>query len=422
MGYQFIHLETYSRKADAKGRSTSFIFAEASRKPEASIHVGNPLPPVVVYGVGVGAVQEMHDSAAATATINVKGGHTRKVAKDKKTLHTVVASYPATMADIRADPAKRAEAEEWEKRTIGWLRSRYDDDLKSVIRHEDEEYFHIHAYVVPVDEPGMSALKYHPGTMAKRAAMDSGKEGEDKKALSKKADAAYKKAMREWQDSYYEAVAVPSGLTRLGPQRRRLTRDEWQREKVQAKALQTVVDRAKKVKESGGQFITQTKSEAEAIRTAAAQDKETADKAKAAATAAREQAEKAREEAQEAQDRATRYSGITGRLRAMWDSLGESKLATKIKQEFAAEIARLQAFAKTIQERLRAEEKRRQEAEHVAREATRDAERARDAALKMQIERDRAYALLPPERQQELAAAWPTMSMTLRPRQKKEGK
>lgn len=422
MGYQFVHLESFARKADAKGRGTDFIFSEASRKPEASVHVQNPAPPIVVYGVGVEAIQEMHDTAAAAATITVKGGHVRKLAKDKKTLHTVVASHPFTMAEIRDDSAKRKEAETWEQRTIDWLRSQYGDDLKSVVRHEDEEYFHIHAYVVRVDEPGMSALKYHPGTMAKRAVMDSGKEGEDKKALSKRADAAYKQAMREWQDSYHEAVAIPCGLTRLGPQRRRLTRDEWQREKVQAKALQTVVERAKKVKESGDQFITQTKSEAEAIRTAAAQDKETADKAKAAATAAREQAEKAREEAQEALDRATRYSGITGRLRAMWDSLGESKLATKIRQEFAAEIARVQAFAKTIQERLRAEEKRRQEAEHVAREATRDAERARDAALKMQIERDRAYALLPPERQQELAAAGPTMSMTLRPRQKKEGK
>ncbi|MGO7638607.1 hypothetical protein, partial [Rhizobium leguminosarum] len=94
-----------------------FIFAEASRKPEASVHVPNPLPPVVLYGVGIEAVQAMHDSAAATATINVKGGHVRKLAKDKKTLHTVVASHPFPMDEIRADPAKRAEAEEWEKRT-----------------------------------------------------------------------------------------------------------------------------------------------------------------------------------------------------------------------------------------------------------------------------------------------------------------
>jgi hypothetical protein len=422
MGYQFVHLESYSRKADSKGRSTDFIFAEASRKAEASVHVPKPLPPVVVYGVGIEAVQEMHDAAAAAATIAVKGGHVRKVARDKKTLHTVVASHPATMAEIRSDPAKRAEAEEWEKRTISWLRQQYGDDLKSVIRHEDEEYFHIHAYIVPTSDPAMAALKFHPGTTAKRAVMDGGKEGEDKKALSKKADGAYKAAMRAWQDSYHDAVAIPSGLTRLGPQRRRLTREEWQREKVQAKALQKTIERARKVKASGDDFIARTKSEAETIRIDAAQEREAAARAAQAALAAQEQARKAQGEAKEAVAQAQRYSGVGGRLRALWDAVGESALAKKIRQEFAVEIERVQAFAKTLQNRLRDEEKRRHEAERKAHEATQDAERARNAALRMQIERDRAYSMLPPERQQELVAAGPSMKMTLRPTQKKEGR
>ncbi|MGO7163241.1 hypothetical protein ACCS78_28750, partial [Rhizobium johnstonii] len=89
MAYQFVHLETFSRKADSQGRTTDFIFSEASRKPEASIHVANPLPPIVVFGVGVAEVQEMHDAAAAAATISVEGGKTRKIRQDQKTLHTV---------------------------------------------------------------------------------------------------------------------------------------------------------------------------------------------------------------------------------------------------------------------------------------------------------------------------------------------
>lgn len=418
MGYQFAHLESFARKADSKGRSTDFIFAEASRKPEASIHVDNAAPPIVVHGIGIEAVQELHDTAAAAATITVKGGHVRKIAKDKKTLHTVVASHPHTMEAINSDPSGvlRNEAERWERYTIFWLKSLYGEDLQSVVRHVDESHWHIHAYVIPLDEAGMSALKFHPGVLAKREIMAAGPvEGEDAKALSKRADAEYKQAMRQWQDSYHVAVAVPCGLTRLGPQRRRLSRDEWQREQVQAQALQKVVERANKVKASGDNFVTQIKNEAEAIRTVAAQEKEAAEKAKAAATAAREQAEKAQEVAKEAVSRAERYSGISGRLRAMWDALGESKLATKIRQEFAAEIARVNAFAKTIQERLRVEEKRRVEAERKAMEATKDAERARDAALKMQIERDRAYALLPPKRQQEIATVTPTLQPKLRP-------
>lgn len=423
MGYQFVHLESYARKADAKGRSTDFIFAEASRRPEASTHVQSPLPPVIVFGVGVDEVQKIHDDAAAAATVTVKGGYTRKVAQDKKTLHTVVASYPATMTEVGDDPIRRHDAEEWEWRTVQWLKDQYRGDLKSVIRHEDEEYFHIHAYIVPVDEPGMSALKFHPGVTKKREIMAAGaRDGENAKALSKRADAGYKQAMREWQDSYHEAVAVPCGLTRLGPQRRRLTRAEWQREKVQAKALQTTIERAKAVKASGKNFIQKTKSEAETIRTAAAQEREAADKAAQAALAAEKQAQEVQKEAKETLLQAERYSGVGGRLRALWDSIGESALAKKIREEFASEIARVQAFAKTLQSRLRDEEKRRREAERKADAAAKDAEQARNAALRMQLERDRAWSLLPPEKRQQLAAAGPAMLMTLRPKGRKDRK
>ncbi len=422
MGYQFVHMEAYSRKADGKGRSTDFIFSEASRKLEASVHVPYPLPPVVVYGLGIAAVQELHDTAAASATIAVKGGHTRKLAKDKKTLHTVVASHPATIAEIRDDPAKRKEADEWEKRTVSWLRSQYGDDLKSVIRHEDEEYFHIHAYVVPTTDPALSALRYHPGTTAKRKIMAAGaKEGEEAKALSKRADAGYKAAMRQWQDSYHEAVAVPCGLTRLGPQRRRLSREEWQREQVQAKALQTTLERAREVKMSGDVFIQKTKSEAEAIRTAADKEKQEAARMAKAALAVYEQARKAQEDAKEAVEQVERYSRVGGGLRALWDAFGESKLAERIREEFASEIARVKAFTKTLQSRLRNEEKRRHEAERKADLAAKDAEQARNVALRMQLERDRAYSLLPPEQKQKLIAA-PEMGMTLRPATSKNQK
>lgn len=421
MAFQFIHLESFSRKADGKGRGTYFIFAEASRKPEASVHVKNPAPPIVVFGVGIEAVQEMHDAAADAATTTIEGGKTRKIRKDQKTLHTVVASHPFTMEEVRADPAKRAEAEIWEKRTIAWLRSQYGGDLKSIIRHEDESHFHLHAYIVPMDDPEMKALRHHPGATAKRAMMAAGPaEGEDTKALHKRADAAYKQSMRAWQDSYHEAVGVHCGLTRLGPQRRRLTREEWHREKVQAQALQRSVERAMRIKASGEDFIARTKSEADAIRAAATKDREAAANTAQAAIAAREEAQKAQEAATKAVSQAERYSGIGGRLRALWDGLGESKLATRIRQEFSAEIERVQVFARSVQARLKVEEKRRHEAERIAMEATKDAERARDAALKMQMERDRALSLLPPDRVREVAPFTPTMQLRLRPSPEKK--
>lgn len=415
MGYQFVHLESFARKPDAKGRGTDFIFSEASRKPEASIHVEHPSPPVVVYGVGVEAVQEIHDTAAAAATIAVKGGHVRKVAKDKKTLHTVVASFPSTMAEIRDDPARRKEAEEWEKRTIYWLRTQYGDDLKSVIRHEDEEYFHIHAYVVPTSDPALSALRYHPGTMAKRAVMDSDKDGNDKKALSKRADAAYKAAMREWQDSYHEAVAVPCGLTRLGPQRRRLSRDEWQREKAQAQSLKKTLEKAKVVKANGETFIAKTKADAATVAAAAARQQEAARKATAAALAAQDRARKDREKAQSAMADATRYSGWAGRLRAVWDHLRKSSLIEKVRGEFASELDRWRSAAKDAEHKQLEAERQRYEAEQQTRAA-------QDAALRAGIERDRLRSMLSPAAESIAPEPSPSPKLVLKPDIKKKEK
>ena len=48
---------------------------------------------------------------------------------------------------------------------------------------------------------------------------------------------AYKAAMRALQDDYYENVAAHCGLTRLGPGRQRLTREEWTEQQRQAKSL-----------------------------------------------------------------------------------------------------------------------------------------------------------------------------------------
>lgn len=383
MGYQFIHLESYARKADAKGRDTRFIFGEASRRPGSSVHVANPVPPIIVHGLSVEAVQELHDSAVVSATVEVKGGKSRKIRSDQKSLHTIVASHPFTMDEIRADPGKRREAEQWERRTIAWLQDQYGDDLKSVIRHDDESHYHLHAYVVPISDPEMKAAKFHPGVTAKRMIMTSGPAvGEDQKALGRRADAAYKAAMREWQDSYHEAVAVPCGLTRLGPQRRRLSRDEWQREQVQARALQNVVRQARKVKASGEEFISRTKTDAAKIAADAARAQE-------AALAAQARARREQEQARALIADAERYSGWAGRLRAVWDKFRESKIAGRIRNEFLSEIDRWRDVAKTAEHRQLEAERQRYEAEQKARAA-------QDAAMRVAIERDRLRSTLTP--------------------------
>ncbi|TWB50062.1 hypothetical protein FBZ98_10644 [Rhizobium sp. ERR 922] len=409
MGYQFVHLESYSRKPDAKGRGTDFVFAEASRKPESSVHVTRPAPPIVVFGVGIDQTQELHDTSVASACVAVKGGKSRKIRQDQKTLHTVVASHPFTMDEIRADPSKRREAEQWERRTIAWLQDQYSDDLKSIIRHEDESHYHLHAYVLPISDPELRAAKFHPGVTAKRVIMDTGgKVDEDKKALLKRADAAYKQAMREWQDSYHQAVAVPCGLTRLGPQRRRLTRDEWQREQVQAKALQKTVQQARKVKADGETFIAKTKADAATVAADAARQQEAARKAAAAALAAQDRARQEQEHARAAMIDAEKYSGWAGRLRAIWDGFRKSKLVEQIRSDLSGEIGRWRDKAKDAERRQLEAELQRFEAERKAREA-------QDAAMRAGIERDRLRSMLSPVADQSTPDLSPAPKLVLKP-------
>ncbi|MCD2173038.1 plasmid recombination protein [Rhizobium sp. C4] len=316
-----------------------------------------------------------------------KGGKPRRIQKTQHTLMTVVASHPATMEEVRTDTGKKREVAEWERRTIGWLRQQYRDRLVSVVRHEDESHYHIHAYVLP-DDPAMRATALHPGQCAKAAIMAAGPaEGEDTKALNKRGDLAYRAAMREWQDSYHEMVAIPSGLTRLGPQRRRLTRDEWQREQAQAKALQKTIERAQAVKDQGKNYIEKTKAEAAAIAAAAQEEQEAA---KQAAAAAHRDQEKARQEKLEAtmiMADAAQYSGLAGRARAMWDKIKESELIKKLRAEFEKEIQHWK-------DRARNADEKRIEAESKLYEAERRERQARDEAMRAGIERDRLRALL----------------------------
>ncbi len=320
--YQFIHLESWSRKPDDKGRSTDFIFDEASRKPIASVHVAEPKPPTVIYGVGVDEVRQMHDEAAAAAMTPGARGKLRKIASTQKTLHTVVASYPYTVDDVCADPQKMTEVRDWERRTVAWLREQYGPALKSVIRHTDEQQWHIHAYVLPTHDPEMRAGTYHPGVVAKKAVKAAGKrDGEDGKAFNKRADVAYKAAMRDWQDSYHQAVAVPCGLTRLGPARRRLTREEWKAEQAQAAALKNAVERAEAVKRQGQAYIERTKTEAAAVKAEAAQIKVSVD----------------------------RLTGIGGAVRAVVDGIQESRIRAEIRRDFVRDLAAAKAAVEKAQ-------------------------------------------------------------------------
>lgn len=405
MTYQFIHLEAFSRKGDSKGRSTGFVFNEARRDPEASVHVANPCAPIVVYGSTIDEVEALHDAAADAATTTPKGGKPRRIQKTQHTLMTIVASHPLSMDEIRTDPEKRREAEEWEKRTVAWLRSQYGDKLVTVVRHEDESHYHLHACVLP-DDPAMRASALHPGQCAKAAVMVAGPvDGEDTKALNKRGDQAYRAAMRAWQDSYHETVAIACGLTRLGPQRRRLTRAEWQAEQVQAKALRTTIERAKAVKARGESMIASTKEDVAAIRVEAARAKADADCQLAAAKQATEAALRAqdkarsmmarvRKEAARVREATARLQGLPGALRSMFDGFRRSKVAARIRSTVESEMEALRRAAAHAAERASAASAARQEAEERAKNLRQN---LTETGRELAVARSELAALRPPE-------------------------
>lgn len=265
MSYQFIHMETYSRKPNKQGQSTSFVLDEAMRVPSASHHVTSPLPPVQLYGMSVPELRELHDRLATEARTTNAKGQTRSIRKDQHTLMTMVISHPGV-----------GDVEQWQEDSISWLKERYGSELKTVVRHDDETYPHLHAYVIADD---LKAKNLHPGAVAKAEAIAA---GQDNKA----GDRAYRKAMREWQDDYWQRVGMKNGLARIGPGVRRLTHAQWKAEKAAGEAVRKAHDFAKEVEQKtlsdaarNAEIIAAAQREVNVLRAAAIQ---AAEEAKAA--------------------------------------------------------------------------------------------------------------------------------------------
>lgn len=223
MGFQFLHIESYSRKAGkgkAGGNSVSDIVAEVTRNPEASPHVPNPLQPNLVFGVDPHQLPAMCESYAVTMTSeftrkNRKTGIeetvNRKMREDGLVMIGGVFSAPADM------PV--GEWPDYRQAMIDKLKDEFGDRLKSVNEHFDEPYKHCHFYIIP--RPGEHFDNIHPGKRA-AAAVDAAGE------VKGKQNTAYIEAMRKWQDDYWKGVSEKYGLARIGPKLQRVNRRQWE--------------------------------------------------------------------------------------------------------------------------------------------------------------------------------------------------
>lgn len=401
MSFQFVHMELYSRKG-RDGRDVDFVLGEAARRPDASLHVSDPRPPQVVYGAELDALRDLHDSRAASAKVTLASGKQRAVRKDQNTLLTVVASHPATIESCQSDAETRIAVERWEALTVHWLRQQFGAQLVSVVRHIDEAHPHLHAFVLPGDVE-MRAARLHPGQAAKGEVMAAGPdEGEDGKSLNARGDMAYKAAMREWQDSYWQAAGMPSGLTRLGPGRRRLSRAAWHAEQAQARAVVAAQTRVESLQVQAALHVQEARSvaaaelvkarrEASRMVAAAVASRAEATRLHAAAAArvrtASDLISRARREAQRilrvASAEGQRLRSLGSRIRSLWDGLRRSSIENRVRTSFQPLLA---------QERQRAAAAERQAADEASRR--RAAERARDeasrSAIQLGAERDAA--------------------------------
>jgi hypothetical protein len=113
--------------------------------------------------------------------------------------------------------------------TLDWLRAQFGTHLHSVVEHADEEFLHIHFYVVPQLQPNsrLNLRDIHPGERMKADAAEAG-------ACKKFQDAAYRSGMSRWQDDYWSEVSRNFGHDRFGSRRARVSRIQHQMEKRSA--------------------------------------------------------------------------------------------------------------------------------------------------------------------------------------------
>lgn len=272
--YQFIHIETYAREASTKTRPTKAKAAKAKakastpqerlaalgganapkgmdaftqadgkgKKAKASVrdvigealrnegdcnHVDAPQDPTFLVG-------DLGDMLAIIPEIERRSAEEkertgRAPRKDMHVLLAGVASYPRALAD--SDPKGY---ERWEKATVKWLQKKYGDNLRVVLRHDDEAHPHLHFFVM--DRHELNAKKLHDGYIASAHA-----------PMSKEGTQLFNDAMRDYQSAFYAEVGHGAGLLRDGPKRKRMDRGTYkalQREARERVALDASVGQA----------------------------------------------------------------------------------------------------------------------------------------------------------------------------------
>ncbi len=374
-GYQFVRIETYSRKAQSARRSISQIAAELARQDGATPHVEQPEAPRVLAGHDPAEVPGIVDERAREQRRALKRTGTSGPRKDTHLIEGAVASHPTPVAALD-DPDALAAYEAWRDDAVRWLcedmRARGVEVL-SVVEHRDESHPHVHVVGMPTAEATarLDAKQTHPGEVAAAQA----------KADGERPGVAYSEAMRHWQDTFWHGVSMDYGHSRNGPGRRRLTRRQWRQEQAQAEAVATAKAEAGRITHDAEQRAQRIEAMAQAM----------ADAQLAEAAAAAAMADDVLVDAQKKRDAAERQHEAANADRAAANldrGFAEiSRIAADNSRRFVA-IEREQAnYQRQCAEKCRLDADREREA---AAEQRRQADRERQDAQNAQA---RAHAL-----------------------------
>jgi hypothetical protein len=225
----FNHYEVYARrgahKRHSKERRPSLfdIHAELTRAPGGCQHITNPEPPNILFGLNPDAVIEQAVSLAAQAV---------RLRIDSPLLLAGVMTWPVPRDAIENNEEEGQKYLAWREDAVAWAQRLWGDQLKCIAEHVDEGRLHLHYWVLPALRPDrrLSVSDVDFGRRAAKAVDDAGGSKREQRAASDQ-------AMREFQEHYWIEVGCKHGLARLGPQRLRLTRQEWKDQEAERKRV-----------------------------------------------------------------------------------------------------------------------------------------------------------------------------------------
>ncbi|GAC1529097.1 MAG: hypothetical protein NVS2B4_07300 [Ramlibacter sp.] len=202
MENQFIRIEPIG------AAKVSSILDEADRCQVFCSHVKRPAVPT--WKLGSPAVvrerlQQFMDAPCKWTDAKGVVRH-RKRRSDFRGLLAGVFSWPMRVSEILSLPdqdKKReiARLQAFADENIRWLEKQYGDKLVALVLHVDEEYPHVHFFVVG------DCRETHPGLRAEY-------EGRVRLSSYTEKIERYKTAMRRWLDDYHAQVGAKHGLTR----------------------------------------------------------------------------------------------------------------------------------------------------------------------------------------------------------------